>query len=114
VSESEALFTQDENDALEALVAVAKAFHRICGQGNDFAEAVDKIHQLQAMVLSQIAARTYPTKVHTTDAHDCAICECYERFDARSGICEVPELWLDREGEQVWMHWMCRQSEMAS
>jgi len=62
----EQLLTGDELEFLDLLAKSANLFRRITGGGtqanNDWAEAADKIHQLQTTVMSQAAARAYPEK----------------------------------------------------
>lgn len=58
------LLTGDERKAIRLLGEVAGQFRVIIGDcelgAADWAEVVDKVHQLQAMVMSQAAARAYP------------------------------------------------------
>jgi len=59
------LLTADEQAALDLLCQFANLMHRIAKPegvtyAHDWAEAADKIHQLQSMVMSQAAARAYP------------------------------------------------------
>lgn len=58
------LLTPSEHQLVELLAHVANLFSDIVGddrsRNGDIAEAVDKIHALQNMVLSQAAARAYP------------------------------------------------------
>jgi hypothetical protein len=58
--------TELEAEAIEALGHVAGLFGQIVGWGrtrdHDLGEAIDKIHQLQNMVLAQAAARAYPDR----------------------------------------------------
>jgi hypothetical protein len=58
------LLSEDELLAMEQLGTVAGTIRRIIGTGSqagyDWGEAADKIHQLQAMVMAQAAARAYP------------------------------------------------------
>ena len=53
---------EDEHALVRALGECASMFARITGDvvGDDLSEFVDKIHQCQAAVLSQAAARGYP------------------------------------------------------
>lgn len=53
--------TSAEIDALDVLATFATRAHRILGDGNDWAEAADKIHQLQSMLMGQAASRAYPS-----------------------------------------------------
>ena len=56
--------TEDEFTAMNLLGELANVMCKIIGTGKaapgDWAECVDKIHQLQQTVMSQCAARTYP------------------------------------------------------
>ncbi len=58
------LLTSDEQDLVVSLGAIAVAFLKIAGTDvpADMTEVVDKIHQLQSVVLAQAAARLYPDK----------------------------------------------------
>jgi hypothetical protein len=49
--------------------------------------------------------------VHTNEAHECVVCDEYERYDARTGQPDTPEPWIDAKGELRWMHWFCAQQE---
>lgn len=58
--------TPSEHDLMDVLAEASRVFREIIGSGPtreaDLAEAVDKIHQLQAMVMSQAAARCHPDR----------------------------------------------------
>lgn len=58
------LLNKDELEALDLLATVAGKIRRIIGDGphaaGDWAEAADKIHQLQAVIMAQAATRAYP------------------------------------------------------
>jgi hypothetical protein len=58
------LLTDDEHLALELLAKAANQIGKVIGKGPqsgfDWAEAADKIHQLQRLVMGQAAARAYP------------------------------------------------------
>lgn len=60
------LLTDNELTLIEKLGECANLFAQVIGDGeqsiNDLYECVDKIHQLQHMVMSQAAARAYPEK----------------------------------------------------
>lgn len=60
------LLTNDELVLIDKLGGCANLFAKIIGEGdqatNDLYECVDKIHQLQHMVMAQAAARAYPKK----------------------------------------------------
>lgn len=56
------LLTKDELKLAKLLGKVANKFTLVFGSGHDLDEAVDKVHQLQAAVLSQAAARAYPKR----------------------------------------------------
>lgn len=57
--------TPAEQETMAALVLVANGFGRIVGHGvtrqDDLAEAVDKIHQLQHMIMANAFARLHPS-----------------------------------------------------
>ena len=61
-----AALTPVELECIDALSVVANLFGQVVTKGeqrdHDLREVVDKIHQLQAMVLSQAACRAYPDK----------------------------------------------------
>lgn len=58
------LLTDAERATLEAVGKIAGAMRTVIGDGpnaeNDMHEAIRSIHALQAMVMSQAAARAYP------------------------------------------------------
>lgn len=54
--------TADELDAMDHLSAFVRAIRSTVGDGHDGHELVDKVHQLQAMVMSQAAGRAYPER----------------------------------------------------
>jgi len=58
--------TQDELVAMHFTAELANAFGRIVGDGqtrmDDLSEAVHHIHALQHMIMSQAAARAYPSR----------------------------------------------------
>lgn len=62
------LMTDDEHALIDVLSDAAGRFNRMMRQSgrqnweHDWAEAADKIHQLQAQVLSMAAARAYPDR----------------------------------------------------
>lgn len=60
------IITAEEHELVELLGQCANRFAKVIGKGPtrqyDYAEVVDKIHQLQAMVLSQAAARWFPSR----------------------------------------------------
>ena len=61
------LLTPDEIEAIDLLAQAANKIRGIIGGGDqadfDWAEAADKIHQLQQMVMAQAASRAYPDKL---------------------------------------------------
>jgi hypothetical protein len=94
---SDPLLTADE---LEAITKISEAYNAIAktmasGNGNDQREVVDKIHQLQAMVMANAAARAYPGKFRllggALDRGDANVCG--HRWDGF--VCYVE---LDEEG----------------
>lgn len=56
--------SSDELEAMNLLATFAGKMRRIIGDGpcarGDWAEAADKIHQLQAVIMAQAASRAYP------------------------------------------------------
>ena len=60
------VMTAEELAAMELLGNAAGAIRRLIGDGpcarSDWAEAADKIHQLQAMVMAQLASRAHPDR----------------------------------------------------
>lgn len=62
------LMTEEEHELVASLGRCAGSFRRIMHRRDsrvaiaDVGEAVDKIHQLQNMVLAQAAARAYPER----------------------------------------------------
>lgn len=61
------LLTDLELEAMDATANLARLMFRIIGKtgpaaSGDCAEMVDKIHQLQLMILAQAASRAYPDR----------------------------------------------------
>lgn len=56
---TEGLLSPSERRALDHIAAFTRELRQFCA-GSDLFEAVDKIHQLQAVVMAQAAARAYP------------------------------------------------------
>lgn len=60
------ILTDEEHELVEMLGQCANRFAKVIGHGptssHDYGEVVDKIHQLQSMVLSQAAARWFPSR----------------------------------------------------
>ena len=58
------LLNEAELEAVQTIGKFAGQMRRLIGDGPqaeaDWAEAADKIHQLQTMILAQAAARAYP------------------------------------------------------
>lgn len=56
--------TDEEHEAMDLSVKLAMKLHQIIGDGpqasNDWAEAAQRIHDVQHMILRQCAARVYP------------------------------------------------------
>lgn len=56
------LLNEREFEALDHLSAFSRCLPKIMGRGHDLREAVDKVHQLQTLIMSQAACRAYPDK----------------------------------------------------